>query len=106
MGFEVIDERIRAGRVAQCHQILEEGNLQLTLGDQRIAVPAVVRLLVQKQHVQRALHLPAFFQSDGQGQIGRPETDADQIMNDGRSDCLCHFQCPLDCPSTEGRKSP
>ena len=31
------------------------------------------------------MHLPALFQGDGQGQIGRPETDADQIMNDGRS---------------------
>ncbi|MNI05019.1 hypothetical protein D3C73_579630 [compost metagenome] len=102
MGLEVIDERVRAGRVAQGHQVLEEGNLQLALGHQGVAVPAVVGLLVEKQHIQVALARPALLQRDGQCQVRRAETDADQVVNEGRCNCLCHFQCPLDVPRNSG----
>ncbi|MNQ95936.1 hypothetical protein D3C85_1115190 [compost metagenome] len=102
VGLEVIDERVRAGRVAQGHQVLEEGNLQLALGHQGVAVPAVVGLLVEKQHIQVALARPALLQRDGQCQVRRAETDADQVVNEGRCNCLCHFQCPLDVPRHSG----
>jgi len=101
--LEVVDERVRAGRIAQGHQVLEEGNLQLALRRQGVAVPAVSGLLVEEQHIQFALDPAALLQSDGQCQVRRAETDADQVVNDGRCNCLCHFQCPLDEPLNAGK---
>ncbi|MNV08217.1 hypothetical protein D3C71_986790 [compost metagenome] len=67
-------------------------------------MPAVVGLLVEKQYIQFALDRPALLQSDGQRQVRRAETDADQVVNDGRCNCLCHFQCPLDEPLNNGAR--
>jgi hypothetical protein len=72
------------------------------MGRQGIAVPAVVGLFVEEQHIQFAVRLFALLQGDGQRQVRRAETDADQVVNDGRSNCLCHFQCPLDEPLNKG----
>ena len=58
--------------------------------DQGIAMPAVVGLLVEKQHIQLALGFLALLQGDGQRQVRRAETDTDQVVNRGRSNCLCH----------------
>ncbi len=100
--LEVVDEGIGAGGVAQGHQVLEEGNLQFALGYQGVAVPAIVSLLVEEQRVQRTVLLPALLQRNGQRQVRGAETDTDQIVNVGRCNCLCHFQCPLDKPPQRG----
>ena len=104
VGLEVVDEGVRAGGVAQGHQVLEEGNLQFTLGHQGIAVPAVVGLFVEKQHVQLALGLFTLLQGDGQRQVRRAETDPDQVMNRGRSNCLCHSSVLWISPMAVGRE--
>lgn len=89
---QVVDEGIRAGGVAQGHQVLEEGDLQLALRHQGVAVPAVVALLVQEQHFQGALRLGPFLEGNRQGDIGRAEADTDEIVNHGGCSCLSHFQ--------------
>ena len=105
VGLEVIDEGIGAGGVAQGHQILEEGNLQLTLAHQGIAMPAVVGLLVEKQHVELALGFLALLQGDGQRQVRRTETNTDQVVNRGRCNCLCHSSVLWISPVALGRKA-
>lgn len=89
---QVVDEGIRAGGVAQGHQVLEEGDLQLALRHQGVAVPAVVALLVQEQHFQGALRLGPFLEGNRQRDIGRAEADTDEIVNHGGCSCLSHFQ--------------
>ncbi|MNF96114.1 hypothetical protein D3C84_788920 [compost metagenome] len=79
---QVVDETVGAGRVAQRHQVLEEGNLQFALGRQGVAVPAIVVLLVDEQGIEGVtVGFGKFFQSDGQGQVGRAEANADQVVD-------------------------
>lgn len=52
MFVQVVDEGIGTGWIAQGYQVLEEGNLQLALADQGIAVPAIVGLFVEEQDLQ------------------------------------------------------
>ncbi|MNH12419.1 hypothetical protein D3C79_719580 [compost metagenome] len=89
--MQVVDEAVGAGGVAQRHQVLEERDLQLALGGQGFAVPAVVLLLVDEQRVEgMALGLGEFFQGDGQGQVGRAEAHADQVLDGFRFCRLAH----------------
>lgn len=56
--------------------------MQLALGSQGFAVPAVVLLLVDEQRIEGvALRFGEFFQGNGQGQVGRAEAHADQIFD-------------------------
>ncbi|MNC36209.1 hypothetical protein D3C75_847190 [compost metagenome] len=88
---QVVDEAVGAGGVAQRHQVLEEGNLQFALGRQGVAVPAIVVLLVDEQGIEGvAVGFGKFFQSDGQGQVGRAEAHADQVLDGFRFCRLAH----------------
>ncbi len=104
VGLEVVDEGVRAGGVAQGHQVLEERNLQFTLGHQGIAVPAVVGLLIEKQCIQFALGFFTLLQGDGQRKVRGAETDPDQVVNRGRSNCLCHSSVLWISPLAVGRE--
>ena len=87
--MQVVDEAVGAGGVAQGHQVLEEGNLQLALCHQGIAVPAIVGLLVEEQRVVvAALASRLLLQGDRQRQVGGAETDAEHVV--GRGDHLGH----------------
>ncbi|MCY1185377.1 hypothetical protein D9M73_261480 [compost metagenome] len=79
---QVVDEAVRAGWGTQRHQVLEERDLQLTLGSQGLAVPVVVLLLVDEQCVEcMAPGFGEFFQGDGQGQVGGAEAHADHVFD-------------------------
>ena len=91
MGLEVVDERETAGRVAQGHQVLEKRNLQFALGHQRVAMPVVVGLALQEHRIKSLAALfRAFLQGNGQGQVGRAEADADQVVGGRRVEVLGH----------------
>ena len=91
MGLEVVDEREAARRVAQGHQVLEERNLQFALGHQGIAMPVVVGLALQEHRIKSLAALfRAFLQGNGQGQVGRAEADADQVVGGRRVEVLGH----------------
>lgn len=96
MFVQVVDEGIGTGWIAQGYQVLEEGNLQLALADQGIAVPAIVGLFVEEQDLQFPLGPRAFLKGDRQGDVRGAEADTDKVVNDGGCCSLGHFQCPLD----------
>ena len=87
---QVVDEAVRAGRVAQRDQVLEERDLQFALGGEGFAMPAVFLLLVDEQRIEGvALALGKFFQGDGQGQVDGPKpTPIRSLIVSGCADWL------------------
>ena len=91
---QVVDETVGAGGIAQGHQIFEEGDLQFALRHQRIAMPAIILLLVEEQHVAIAvLALALLLQGNGQRQVGGAEADAQHVVR--WSNQLSHGACVL-----------
>lgn len=90
-----------SGQIQKIHveagDVVKEGQLLVEIdpSTQKAKLDAgrfsIENLKAQLQE-QRAQHELA------QQKVRRAETDADQIVNDGRCNCLCHFQCPLDEP--------
>jgi len=81
--MQVVQEGEAAGRVAQRRQVLQEGDLHVRLVQQHVLVPDETGLALHEQRVQRPVlraALAAFLQRDGQGDVGRAEADADQVM--------------------------
>ncbi len=85
--LEVAEEAVFARRVAQCHQVLEEGHLHRGVVDEHAAVPAEARLLLEEVGGDRLLRSDTgvvLAECDGHGHVRGAEADADEVVDQRR----------------------
>ncbi len=84
LALQVTEEAELAGRIPERHQVLEEGDLHGCVVDEHAAVPAESRLLLEEVSTDRLLGATAcvvLTDRDGHGHIGRPEADANEVVD-------------------------
>lgn len=84
LALQVAEEAVFAGRVAERHQVLEEGHLHGRVVDQHAAVPAETRLTLEEVGGDRFLPSDAcvvLAERYRHGHIGRPEADAYEVVD-------------------------
>ncbi|GAA3157202.1 hypothetical protein GCM10020001_096540 [Nonomuraea salmonea] len=76
---QIAQEAELAGRITHGDQVLQERDLHGRAFDEHAAMPAEGGLFLQEDRVDSVT--VTLFERDGQGQVGGPEADANEVVD-------------------------